>query len=165
MPYLQRPRVCVCARSCRDAPFPEHGGVGGGAWSNRVLLRYSNKNRNFGRVFALLTEKRQNVCSRRVESVWMGEGGRFGRGCGAAKSKTKWHWSDPHIVLDKDAAQTAAGARPIKLQITRRTQDKERSTGVFCSVAHAASAPPCSYRPARCFCWRLSTVQTWLQLR
>lgn len=52
----------------------------------KYLLRYSNKNRNFGRVFALLTEKRQNVCSRRVESVWMGEGGRFGRGCGAAKS-------------------------------------------------------------------------------
>lgn len=77
-----------------------------------------------------------------------------------AQSKTKWHRTDPHIVLDKDAAQRAAGALANKTQIKRRKREKERSTGVFCSVAHAASAPPCCYRPARSFCWRLSTVQT-----
>lgn len=139
MPYLQRPRICVCARSCRDAPFPEHKGVGGGARSNRFLVRYSNKNRNFGRVFALLTEKSQNVCSRRVESVWMGEGGRFGRGCGAAKSKTKGHRSDPHIVLDKDAAQRAAGALPIKLKLRGETRTR--------SVLQVFSAPLRTRRP------------------
>lgn len=104
---------------------PEHKGVGGGACSGRFLHRYSNKNRNFGRLFALLTEKSLNVCSRRVESVWIGEGGRFGRGCGAAQSKTKWHRSDPHIVLDKDAAQRAAGALAIKLEL--RGESRRRS--------------------------------------
>lgn len=34
-----------------------------------------------------------------------------------AQSKTKWHRSDPHIVLDKDAAQRAAGALAIKLKL------------------------------------------------
>lgn len=120
--YLQRPRVY--ARSGRDAPVPEHRGVGRETCGDGFLLRYSHKNRNFGRVFALLTEKSQNVCSRRVESVCMGEGGRLERGCGAAKSKSQWHWSESHIVLDKDAAQRAAGAPPVRLKLTGETRTR-----------------------------------------
>lgn len=160
MPYLQRPRGIVCARSCRDAPFPEHRGVGGGARSHRFLLRYSNKNRNFGRLFALLTEKSQNVCSRRVESVWMSEGGRFGRGCGASPKQDQVASIRPSYRFGQRCSPACCWSSSNKTQLKRRKREKERSTGVFCSVAHAASAPPCCYRPARSFCWRLSTVQT-----
>lgn len=118
------------------------------------------KNRNFGRLFALLTEKSQNVCSRRVESVWMSEGGRFGRGCGASPKQDQVASIRPSYRFGQRCSPACCWSSSNKTQIKRRKREKERSTGVFCSVAHAASAPPCCYRPARSFCWRLSTVQT-----
>lgn len=107
------------------------------------LVRYSTKNSKDCREVALSTEKSQSVWNRRVEPVCMGEGGRFGRGVWCCRDKTKWHWSEPHIVSDKDAAKRAARALPVNREFNRGKRTRSgQQVFVFrplCSAVRAAT--------------------------
>lgn len=120
------------------------------------LLRYSHKNAKVCRAAPVLTENSLNVCNSRVEPVCMVEGGRLERGCGAGGNKTKLHWSEPHIVSDKDAAKRAVRAPVKSSELPDDTREEAANRWSFVGTLHRCAhglqrAPPrCCCRPAPC---------------
>lgn len=89
------------------------------------------------------------------------EGGRFGGRweVWCSGNKSKLHWSEVHIVSDKDAAERTVRAPQINRELT---EDRGRGAGERGWLS-APQFPRCCHRPARCrrcccCCWRLSTA-------
>lgn len=92
-----------------------------------------------------------------------GRGWSFWEGVWCRRNKTKLHRSEPHIVSDKDAAICAAHAPVKSSELTEERRKEEANRWLFVGTLHCCAhsfqcAPPrCCYRPAPCYCWRLST--------
>lgn len=128
----------------RDAQVPGLKSFRTGTGGTKNLLKYSHKNSKVCWVVPLLTEKSQSVL---YEQGWARLHGRgwsfFGRGVWCGRNKTKLHWSEPHIVSDKDAAKRAARALPINRELSEEKRTRSGQQVVLlralCTVAHRVS--------------------------